>query len=148
MTITLVFESIDIKQGDATDSPLREEEMELAQYGKEIEEMDNPLMDEIFSKFSLMYEHYIEQNEIEYYFVASDSKGITGFMGVGYCGRTVLIEVLDRCKGQGVGTALIQFAVKKGCKQAWQPRQNGCEEFWTKIQLASENPDYDMREVA
>ncbi len=121
--------------------------MKLTQYGKEIEEIGNPLMDEVFEKFSLMYEHYIEHNEIEHYFIAFGESGIVGFMGVGYCGRTVLIEVVEQ--GKGVGSALVKFAVEQGCTKAWQPRQDGCEEFWAKMaEWASENPECDMREGA
>lgn len=122
--------------------------MQVTRHGKEIEDVGNPLMDEIFGKFSLMYEHYIEQDEIEHYFIAfSDDGDVVGFMGVGYCGRTVLIEVL--AQGRGIGSKLIKFAVQSGCVRAWQPRQNGCEEFWEKMaDWASETPECDMREVA
>lgn len=108
---------------------------QLTKYGKEIESMGNPLMDEIFERFSLMYENYIEENQIEAYFLAfGDDGSIIGFLGVGYCGRSILLEVREQEQRGGVGSALIAFAVGCGHAKAWQPRQNGCEEFWRKME--------------
>ncbi|HEY9610533.1 GNAT family N-acetyltransferase [Allocoleopsis sp.] len=114
-------------------------------HDKTIEAFDNPIMDEIFSNFSLMYEHYISQDEIEAYFLASDNGKLVGFLGVGYCGRTVVIEVLDSFQGKGIGSSLINAAIEKGFAKAWRPKQNGCEEFWVKMaELASENPNCNL----
>ena len=118
--------------------------MLIIQHGKEIEEINNSDMDEIFANFSLMSEHYIDQDEIEFYFLAKQESKIVGFMGVGYCGRTVLIEVLE--KGKGIGSRLVYAAVKSGSTKAWQPRQDGCEGFWAKMaEWASRSPECDMR---
>ena len=107
--------------------------MQILQYGKEIEEAGSEVMDEIFNSFSIMYEHYIEQDEIESYFIArSDDGEIAGFSGIGYCGRTVLVEA--KKSGQGTGSALVQSAIEAGFKKAWMPRQNGAEEFWAKME--------------
>lgn len=62
---------------------------------------------------------------------------------MGYCGRTVIIEVLDGFQGKGIGSSLINAAIEKGFDRVWQPRQNGCEEFWAKMaKSASENPNH------
>jgi GNAT superfamily N-acetyltransferase len=117
----------------------------ITQHDKNIEALDSPIMDEIFLKFSLMYEHYISQDEIEAYFLATDNNEVIGFLGIGYCGRTVAIEVLDSFQGKGIGSSLINTAIEKGFAKAWQPRQNGCEEFWAKMaDSASENQNCDL----
>jgi len=105
--------------------------MLFTKHGKEIEADNNLLMEEIFTSFSIMSEHYIKQDEIEQYFLATHKEVIIGFLAVGYCGRTVLIEVLEQ--GKGIGSSLVKFAVSQGYTRAWQPRQDGCKEFWAKM---------------
>ena len=98
--------------------------IKLTQHGKEIETDNNLLMEEIFDNFLLMTENHIDEDQIEKYFLATHKEVIIGFLAVGYCGRTVLIEVSEQ--GKGIGNSLIKFAVKQGYTRAWLPKQNGC----------------------
>jgi len=113
--------------------------LSFTQHGKEIEADDSSLMDEIFVNFSLMAEDYIYGDKIEKYFLATHKEAFTqnevvvGFLAVGYCGRTVLLQVSDEHRRKGIGSSLVKFAVEKGCRKAWLPRQDGCEKFWKKI---------------
>jgi len=111
----------------------------LSQHGKEIERDGSSLMDEIFVNFSLMAENYIYGDQIEKYFLATHKEAFTqkeeivGFLAVGYCGRTLLLQVSDEHQRKGIASSLVKFAVEKGCRKAWLPRQDGCDEFWEKI---------------
>ena len=67
----------------------------IKQYGKEIEDQDCELMDEIFRACDLMSEHYISQNELHDYFVAfNDEDEVIGFLASGANTRTVLVKHL------------------------------------------------------
>ena len=85
----------------------------------------NPLIDECFN-FSLMAENYMDK--IETFYLATIDNEVVGFLAQGYNNDCILIEVKDRLKRQGIGTALVEQS------KAYAPRQNGCPEFWEKFE--------------
>ena len=85
----------------------------------------NPLIDECFN-FSLMAENYMDK--IETFYLAKINDEVVGFLAQGWNEDCILIEVKDKFKRQGVGTALVEQS------KAYSPRQNGCPEFWEKFE--------------
>jgi len=97
----------------------------IKRYGKEIEDQDCELMDEIFGTCDLMSEHYITQNQLHDYFVAfNDEDEVVGFLACSGSGRTVVTQVSDEYQNQGIGKALVKSAIEAGNEQAYLPRQS------------------------
>ena len=117
----------------------------IKQYGKEIEDQDCELMDEIFRACDLMSEHYISQNELHGFFVAfNDEDEVIGFLASGANGRTVVTQVSNDYQGQGIGKALVKAAIEAGNEQAYLPRQNGCDEFWKSMCRAFGDGEWEL----
>ena len=115
----------------------------IKNYGKEIEDQDCDLMDEIFRVCDLMDERYITKNEVQEYFVAFDDDEVVGFLATNG-NRTIVTQVANNYQGQGIGKALVAAAMANGNKQAYLPKQNGCDDFWRAMCRAFGDGEWEL----